>query len=151
MTDEQIKAKLYLKNAGALKEVIKNMELEIVRIRNQAEGVKAIRYDKESVQTSPQDTMFEAVARLMEAQEELQEKIKAYSLELKTTYTIFDKMNKTEVRLLQLRYLQGRGYPHICREMHISERTAKRISASGLQHFGEIMEDEHGIAKETNL
>ena len=73
MTEYQIKAEGYLNQIRKIEKLLKNKRDELEALRYKASGAGAIRYDKDHVQTSPQDYMTMAIADIVEIEKQIKE------------------------------------------------------------------------------
>lgn len=64
------KAKAYLNQYHKLRRAVESLERRIEEMRAKAEGVGAIRYDKDRVQTSPKNTMEENSIKLADMEDQ---------------------------------------------------------------------------------
>lgn len=87
-----MKAKEYLSEIRTHQQLIRALEQKAEELRTQAEGMKAITYDKDKVQVSPESRMEDLVVRLVEIEERI-------GAELVKYYEALD------VRLRQIREL----------------------------------------------
>lgn len=71
-------AKAYLNQYHKLRRAVDSLERRIEEMRVRAEGVGAIRYDKERVQTSPQNTMERNTIKLVDMEDQYAELIAEY-------------------------------------------------------------------------
>ncbi len=115
---------------------INNKRLELEALRYKASGAGAIRYDKEHVQTSPQDYMTMAIADLMELEKQITE-AEAEIEEMKgDAYTIVRKMDKPEQRaVIEWYYLNGLSMIDTAARLNLSERAAYYLKEDALEAF----------------
>lgn len=105
---------------------------------------KAIRYDRDKVQTSPEDILARSAAEIADMREEMTKSW--YLLKQKMGYaeSLITKLDDTDEReVLRYYYLDcnGNGYPmtwaEVAEAMGFNERTIYRIHGSALVHLSE--------------
>ena len=100
-------AKEYLLQAQRLRKSMESLQDQIDELRTQAEGVKAIEYDRDRVQTSPRDVLSEAVTEIVELEEQYGRRIVEYHKKyLLIESQINELPNPDHVELLRLRDLE---------------------------------------------
>lgn len=132
-----MRAKEYLSQAAVLKRRIKQIEERIEELRAEVSSPKAIRYDKDMVQSSPTgDALATYVGRLEQEQTEL--------LRLKTEY--LERREEIRRRLvnvnpdlysdiLYMRYLEQKSLGQIADELSYSYEWICRLHGRALQEF----------------
>lgn len=140
MTDNQTKAENYLK---AIREVEKNLKSkrdELEALRYKASGAGAIRYDKDRVQTSPQDYLAMAIVDIVEISKQIDEDEASIEDMKGKAYSIVRQMEKADHRaLIEWFYLNGISMTETAEKMHLSERSAYYLKDDALEAFGLIM------------
>lgn len=140
MTDNQRKAHQYLSHIRNTELDIKNKELELEALRWKASGVGAIRYDKDRVQTNPQNYMEMAVADCIEIEAEIEEDRAGIEETKGIAYAIVRKMKKPEQRaLIEWFYLNCLSMADAAQKMFMSERNAYYLRDDALETFGEYL------------
>lgn len=136
MNQYQLKGKRYLRRMSLLPELIDEKKLEVDRLRTLAAGMDAIRYDKDRVQSSPRDSMPEAVIRLVEycekADKALSESIEEYDAGME----ILDTLDEEEQSVITHHFFQHKTFRQISNITPMSESTILRKYMSGLENFG---------------
>lgn len=140
MTDNQTRAENYLK---AIREVEKNLKSkrdELEALRYKASGAGAIRYDKDRVQTSPQDYLAMAMVDIVEISKQINEDEASIEDMKGKAYSIVRQMEKADHRaLIEWFYLNGISMTETAEKMHLSERSAYYLKDDALEAFGLIM------------
>lgn len=142
MTENQNRAIKHLSVIKEINEANKSLQLEIEALRYQAEGVGAIRYDKDKVQTSPQNFMeialIDAAQKVLELEESL-----AQLDDMKTeAYHIVKLMgNEDERTFLINHYLNGISIQDLIILMGMSERKLYYLKDDALETYGCVMKD----------
>ena len=112
----------------------KKQELEALRYK--ASGAGAIRYDKDRVQTSPQDYMTMAIADVIEIEKQIEEEEAEIEMMRGAAYAIVRRMEKPEHRaVIEWYYLNGASMIDTAYRMSISERTAYYLREDALTAF----------------
>ena len=132
-------AKEYLSEIHKLRRLLRSLELKAEELRTQAEGVKAITYDKDKVQTSPSNLMEELVLRLVEVEEEYGRQIVHYHTEMQKRIDQIAAMRPDYAEILRLRYIEGNGHAlrleEIALRMHLSWPRVKHLHGEALEAF----------------
>lgn len=123
-------AKQYLGEVIKLKKKAKSLEQKEEELRAKAEGLRAITYDKDKVQTSAADRMPEVVAEMVEVQTEIGETVAECYRQIKEREDRISELKSIrQIEVLRWRYLEdknGRQYyfSEIAEKMHISDTSA---------------------------
>lgn len=137
MTENQIIAKQFLFKVAYLPMEIESLMLEIEVMRARAEGLGAIRYDKDRVQTSPQDTMSDAVIRLIEFVDGLEHKHVELVEQRMRADELMEFLDEEQKAVVDMYFFQHKSVYQIARIMHYSERTIKYRMSAALETIGE--------------
>lgn len=140
MTSNQKNAEAYLLRIRESEGKIQNKRLELEALYYKAGGCTAIRYDKDSVQTSPQNYM----EMVMEDIEELKQEIEEDEAQTEETrgnaYSLVRMMEKPEQRaMIEWFYLNCVSMQHVSRKMNMTERNAYYLREDALESFGSLM------------
>lgn len=107
-------AKEYLSEVIKLKQKAESLSAEEEGIRTEAEGLKAIAYDREKVQTSPKDKMPDIIADLVDVQDEYAQTIVECYRKIKQREDMVSALRSAkQSEVLRLRYIKdndGRQY-----------------------------------------
>ena len=97
-------AALYLDRVRGMYAKVHSLQLTIQELEAKAEGVGAIRYDKDKVQTSPaDDALSGSVSDLIELKAERERKLELYEREIAAVFRALDRMeNLTYSAALEL-------------------------------------------------
>ena len=135
--------KEYLLQVNRSRRALKSYEEEIERLQNEAAGLRAITYDTDRVQVSPDDNMLIAVARLMDIEAKYVDAISVrHDLILKITNQINGMANQDYAEILRLRYLatdrEGKllTWTAISHRIHRSLDWTWHMHGRALQAFG---------------
>lgn len=140
MTENQNKAEAYLKQIRDVERTIKNKRDELDALRYKASGATAIRYDKDKVQTSPQDYLTMAIMDIIEIEKQLEEDAVSIEEMKGSAYAIVRQMQSADQRaLIEWFYLNGISMTETADRMNMSERTAYYLRNDALEGFGKLM------------
>ena len=118
---------------------INNKRLELEALRYKASGAGAIRYDKDKVQTSPQDYMTMAVADLVEIEKQIREAETDIEDMKGQAYIIVRQMKEPEQRaVIEWYYLNGLSMIDTAERLNLSERSAYYLREDALKAFESI-------------
>lgn len=142
MTENQIRATNHLSVINEINKSNKSLKLEIEALRYQASGMGAIRYDKEHVQTSPQNFIEIALADAVEKELELEEALAQVDTMKQEAYRIVRSMgNEDERTLIINHYLNDIPIQDLIMMMHMSERKLYYLRDDALETYGCVMKD----------
>jgi len=135
-------AKQYLSEIRTYKRILRTLNEQISDLRHEIGGIKAIRYDKDKVQTSPSNRMEELIPRLIKLEEEYTAELIHYNTEvLKRTKMIASLSNQLYVAVLTMRYCEGKRWEEIAIETGYTFRHITRIHGEALQEFARTHKD----------
>lgn len=137
-----MKPKAYLNQVSRLENEIEQIEEQIAEIRETKASAGAIRYDKANVQTSPEDTMADYVARL----DELERKAIDMKCRKQELYlTILDQINGMQngfySGILSLRYLENMRLYEIADDLGMNDEAVYKAHGRALAAFGKQYAD----------
>ena len=139
-------AKEYLRDIHSYKRIVESLSDQVEAISTEIEGVKAMRYDRDRVQTSPTNRLEELMAELLpeltrlEA-EYIKELVRYRTELLKRISLIATLPNQLHVTVLTLRYVDGKRWEEIALETDYSFRHITRIHGDALQSFTALHKD----------
>lgn len=128
-----------LERIRAAEKSIASKRMEIEALLYKASGAGAIRYDKDRVQTSPQDFMTMAIADAIKLEKQIN-KTEAKIEEMKCmAYSIVRQMDKVEQRaVIEWFYLNGLSMKETAMKLHMSERSAYYLKDDAIKVFVEL-------------
>lgn len=134
------RAETYLRKIRDNDRALKSKRDELDALRYKASGTGAIRYDKDHVQTSPQDYLSMAMDDIIKIEKQIEEK-EAILEELKgKAYTMVRQIPQTDHRIIiEWYYLNGLSMIATADKMSIAERTAYYLRDDALESFGKVM------------
>ena len=140
MTKEQSKATSYLMSIRNVEKKIYNKKLELEALQYKASGAGAIRYDKDRVQTSPDDYLAKAMVDIIEIEKQIEQEEGEIEKKKGKAYSIVRQMEEADQRvLIEWYYLNGLSMAETAIKMSIAERTAYYLRDDALESFGKAM------------
>lgn len=133
----KLTAKQYLNQAYRLNELIESHIEELRLLRETSDGLSAVNYDKERVQSSNTSSPVEnTVHKIMAQEDKINAEIDRF-VDLKAEiHTEISKVSDpTEQLVLRLRYIQFKSWPDIQGILGKKERRAFVIHNTALNHF----------------
>lgn len=130
-------AKEYLRQAYRLTQRIKLDTVELNNLREMANSVSAIRYDRERVQsTRNMDAPFmRTLERLWDLEQKTADELELLSRLQKQVWEVIEAVPNTDERMvLKYRYLHNYTWEQIGEELSADERTIRRWHGQALQH-----------------
>lgn len=133
-----MKAKEYLLQAQKWKRRYEHAVEELEYVRNMASGVKAIRYDKDLIQSSPDnDQMADYMVRLEKAEARALEMSEKYFAAYTTTAMQIEQITpQLYSDILYGRYIQGMRLWQIADRLHYSYEWIRILHGRALAEFG---------------
>lgn len=130
----------YLSKIKDVEEMIRKKEQELEALRYKASGAGAIRYDKDRVQTSPQNYMEMAMMDIVELNKEIEEDKASIENIKGDAYAIVRMIQKADQRaIIEWFYLNGLSMEAVADKMSMSTRNAYYLRDDALESFGSIM------------
>lgn len=117
---------------------IKELQLRIEDLENQATGLRGISYDAVHVQTSPQDAMSSKIVEIMNYKDQLSSKINDLNLRRQKAQAMIDTLTDTRERqVLDLYFLSDSrmSMNAVARAISYSERETYLIYQLALSHL----------------
>ena len=140
MTENQIKAQKYLNCIRSIEKKLHSKRLELEALRYRASGAGAIQYDKDHVQTSPDDYLAMAMADIIEIEKYINDTEADIEKKKGKAYAIVRKMEVADHRtLIEWYYLNGLSMIETSLKMNIAERTSYYLRDDALESFGKAM------------
>ena len=128
-----------LENIRDFEKEINQKRMELEALRYKASGAGAIRYDKDSVQTSPEDYMAMAILDIVELEKQIQEAENKIERTKGEAYAIVRKMEKPDHRaVIEWYYLNGISMIDTANRLNLSERAAYYLREDALEEFIKI-------------
>lgn len=129
--------KQYLNQAYRLNELIESHIAELRMLRETMDGLSAVQYDKDKVQTNNVSSPVEnTVQKIMAQEEKINGEIDRFvDLKAEIHNEISKVPDPTEQLVLRLRYIQFKSWPDIQGILGKKERRAFVIHSTALNHF----------------
>lgn len=130
-------AKQYLSQVRRLRHHVKREQDHVMELRQMAESVGAIRYDKDIIQSSPtNDQLPNYLIQLTEAEERAEKRIQEY---LEIMLIIREQIDKILPGIysdvLYMRYIEGKNLNRIADELSYNYDYIRRVHGRALQAF----------------
>lgn len=140
MTDNQARASSYLSSIRNIEKRLNNKRLELDALRYKASGAGAIRYDKDRVQTTPEDFVVKAMNDIIRIEKQIEKEEREAEKKKGKAYSIVRKMDQAEQRIIiEWYYFNGLSMIDAATRMNIAERTAYYLRDDALEGFGKLM------------
>lgn len=115
---------------------INQKKLELEALRYKASGAGAIRYDKDRVQTTPQNYMEMAIADVIEIEKQIEEEEAKVEVQLGKAYSAVRKMEQPDQRaVIEWYYLNGLSMIDTAGMLNMSERNAYYLREDAIEAF----------------
>lgn len=135
-------AKEYLLEIRKKKHAMQSLMYRCAELRDQAAGIGAITYDRDRVQTSPEDRMGKVMAELVDLETKYAHSISIYHEAIRVRVEQIERLdNPDHVEILRLRYVeedaQGNqmSLEEIAYKMHRSFFRIAHLHGEALQAF----------------
>lgn len=140
MTDNQRKSERYLLRIRNADREMKLLYEQIQYLRYKASGMGAIRYDKDHVQTSPEDMVCEAIAEAVMLENKLFGRSRQLHDDLERTNEILNLWDHDNyARAIEVYYLNHGSMGDVAHAINRSGRTAYRIKEEALERFAQYI------------
>ena len=140
MTDNQEKAAKCLQPIRNIEKKLHSKRLELEALRYRASGAGAIRYDKDHVQTSPQDYLAMAMADIIEIEKAVMDAEAEIERKKGKAYSIVRQIEMPDHRtFIEWYYLNGLTMTETATKMNIAERTSYYLREDALESFGKLL------------
>ena len=140
MTDNQNNAASCLLLIRNIEKKLHSKRLELEALQYRASGAGAIRYDKDHVQTSPDDFLAMAMNDIIKLEQQIEKGEADVEKRKGKAYAIVRQMEKVEQRaLIEWYYLNGLSMIETSERMSISERTAYYLRDDALESYGRLL------------
>lgn len=141
MTDAQRKADRYLMQIRNASKELTAIIFRIDYLRYKASGAAAIRYDKDHVQTSPEDMMCQAMAEAVDLENRLSDRHKQLQTMRAHTENIISLWNNNNAVCIKAYYLEQGSMSDVAQQCKCTNRHAYRIKADALTQFSSYIQE----------
>lgn len=136
MTENQQKADHYLMQIRNADKEMRQIFEQIQFLRYKASGMGAICYDKDHVQTSPEDMVCECIAQAVQLENKLFARNRRLHDSLTRTNEILQLWNdNNNARLITIYYLNHGSMGDVAEQIGCSSRNAYFIKLKALEEF----------------
>lgn len=139
MTDNQQKANEYLMRIRNADKDMRIMYEQILYLRYKASGMGAIRYDKDHVQTSPEDMVCAAIAEAVTLENKLFGRNRQKKEALERTQEILSIWGDKYATAIETYYLNHGSMVDVARNCKCSDRNAYRVKLEALERFSQYI------------
>ena len=140
LSKNQEKATSYLMPIRNIEKKLHSKRLELEALRYRASGAGAIRYDKDHVQTSPEDYLAMAMADIIEIDKFIKAAEEDIEKKKGKAFSIVRKIETEDHRtIIEWYYLNGLSMIETATRMSIAERTAYYLRDDALESFGALL------------
>ena len=139
MKEQQRKADKYLRQVRDMDSEINEIILKIDYLRYKASGATAIRYDKDHVQTSPEDMLCEAVTEAVELENYLAQRHKQLLEMRERAETIISTWNDNNGVFIDSYYLSRRSMIDTAKYIGCTQRNVYLIKLKALERFAQYI------------
>lgn len=135
MTVDQRRAERYLMQIRNADREITDIILRIDYLRYKASGTGAIRYDKDNVQTSPEDMVCDALTEAVYLESKLSDRNKELMRMRFDTEKIIALWNDNRAKFISAYYLKRGSMTDAAKICHCSSRHIYRVKLDALDAF----------------
>ena len=139
MTKNQSRADSYLMQIRNMDKEIREEVLKIDYLLYKASGAGAIRYDKDHVQTSPDDMMCEAVTEAVTRERRLTIRHKKLMEMREHTENIIKLWDDNSARFIDIYYLSRKSMTDVAEQIGCSARNVYLIKMKALEKFSKYI------------
>lgn len=140
MTKEQARATNFLMAIRTVEKRIYSKRLELEALQYKASGAGAIRYDKDRIQTSPDDYLAKAMVDIIEIEKQIEKEEGDIEKKKGKAYSIVRQMEQPDQRIIiEWYYLNGLSMAETATKMNIAERTSYYLRDDALESFGKLL------------
>lgn len=131
--------KEYLQQTDAINKHIHSLEVDLEEMRELSISVSSMRYDQERVQggeetkNAPFVRNLEKIFEVEQKIERTKEELLYLKLEINEKIDLLESVD--ERALLRARYVNGKSWSEIAKQLGYCTRTIHRIHSNALQHF----------------
>jgi hypothetical protein len=139
MTNNQKKADRYLMQIRDASKELTELIFKIDFLRYKASGAGAIRYDKDRVQTSPEDMMCEAISEAVYLEGKLSDRHKQLKAMREHTEKVVALWNNNSARFIEIYYLNHGSMTEVADRIGCTSRSAYNIKFKALEDFAQYL------------
>lgn len=140
MTEGQKRADDFLKIIKDENRTLSEMITKVEYLRYKAAGGGAIRYDKDHVQTTPEDILSKSMAEAVDLEQKIRDKKNEIEERRIRTNMIIHSWDDTDGMLsalvIMIYYMNNGSIKDVASKLEKSERQAYRMKLDALERFG---------------
>lgn len=140
MNENQKKAKRYLEQIRNADKEITEIINRIEYLRYKASGAAAIRYDKDHVQTSPEDMVCEALAEAVDLENKLSARHKELKAMREHAEQIISLWVDNNARFIDIYYLNHGSMTETASKIGCTSRNIYNIKFKALEEFARYIQ-----------
>lgn len=141
MTDNQRKSERYLLRIRNADSEMKLLYEQIQYLRYKASGMGAIRYDKDRVQTSPEDMMCEAISEAVYLEGKLSNRHKQLKAMREHTEKVLALWSDNNAKFIEIYYLNHGSMTEAANRIGCSSRNIYNVKFKALDEFSKYIQD----------
>lgn len=135
----------YMRHIVNVRREIRLLMEQIERDETLAAGVKAIRYDSDKVQTSPQDILPDIIANIVITTEKLYDRIETLQKLEEAAREVLLQLKEKHERVLVLHYLNNMTWEKIAKELSYDEKYIYEVKDAALDELTEVLQSSERI------
>lgn len=129
------KANRYLSQIRDASKELTELILRIDYLRYRASGAGAIRYDKDHVQTSPEDMMCQSISEAVDLEQQLSARSKQLKAMREHTEQVISLWSDNNARFIDIYYLNHGSMTEAADRIGCTSRSAYNIKFRALEEF----------------
>lgn len=141
MNENQKRADKYLTQIRDASKELTELIFQIDYLRYKASGAGAIRYDKDRVQTSPEDMMCEAISEAVYLEGKLSNRHKQLKAMREHTEKVLALWSDNNAKFIEIYYLNHGSMTEAANRIGCSSRNIYNIKFKALDEFSKYVQD----------
>lgn len=141
MNENQKRADKYLTQIRDASKELTELIFQIDYLRYKASGAGAIRYDKDRVQTSPEDMMCEAISEAVYLEGKLSNRHKQLKAMREHTEKVLALWSDNNAKFIEIYYLNHGSMTEAANRIGCSSRNIYNVKFKALDEFSKYIQD----------
>lgn len=141
MNENQKRADKYLTQIRDASKELTELIFQIDFLRYKASGAGAIRYDKDRVQTSPEDMMCEAISEAVYLEGKLSNRHKQLKAMREHTEKVLALWSDNNAKFIEIYYLNHGSMTEAANRIGCSSRNIYNVKFKALDEFSKYIQD----------
>lgn len=141
MNENQKRADKYLTQIRDASKELTELIFQIDFLRYKASGAGAIRYDKDRVQTSPEDMMCEAISEAVYLEGKLSNRHKQLKAMREHTEKVLALWSDNNAKFIEIYYLNHGSMTEAANKIGCSSRNIYNVKFKALDEFSKYIQD----------